>query len=106
MLDDSSFGKRAAGRTERCTSRGWDGTNNLSRHRRLLDWHIPRCGADCCPGNDMRLPVCSPSPSIVKLENLWDWPRAKVGVVELKVCSACYHIAECHVGFEVYKEML
>jgi hypothetical protein len=58
------------------------------------------------PGNDMRLPVCSPSPSIVKLENLWDWPRAKTGVVELEACSTCYHLSECHVGFEVYKELL
>lgn len=70
----------------------------------LLDWHIPRCGADCCPGNDMRLAVCGPHPSIRKLENLWPAPRAKIGVVELEVCSICYHLSECHIGYEVYED--
>lgn len=76
----------------------------FGRHRKLLDWHIPRCGADCCPGNDMRLAVCGPHPSIRKLENLWPAPRAKIGVVELEVCSICYHLSECHIGYEVYED--
>ena len=30
-----------------------DEVDILRQHRKLLDWHIPRCGADCCPGNDL-----------------------------------------------------
>ncbi len=76
------------------------------RHGKLLDWHIPRCGAECCPGNDMRLAVCGPQPSIGKLENFWPAPRTKIGVVELEVCSICYHLSECHIGYEVYKDYI
>ena len=43
-------------------------------------------------------------PSIRKLENLWPAPRAKIGVVELEVCSICYHLSECYIGYEVYED--
>ena len=78
----------------------------LRRHHALLNWHISRCGADCCPGNDMRLAVCGPSPSIRKLEHFWPAPQTKAGELKPEVCSSCYHRAECHVGVEVYKELL
>lgn len=83
---------------------GLDEADILRRHRKLLDWHIKRCGADCCPGDDLRLSVCDSHPSMGKLENFWPAPRTKTGVVEIEVCLTCYHLLECHIGAEIYKE--
>ena len=54
----------------------------------------------------MRLAVCGPILSIRELEHFWSAPQTKAGELKPEVCSSCYHRAECHVGVEVYKELL